>query len=146
MQNFLKKIRESKRIKQSELADLIGVSKQLLSGFENGRSGISNEVLQKLAIALEVSPDSILIGKSNRNFDEFGKKQLTEAMRITFEEYGNKLDKETIIKISTELYSMIFHNDFLVNDIEKIKYQESLQEKIIIGLAAQCFIKNFLKN
>ena len=141
MANFLRKIRESKRIRQSELADQIGVSKQLLSGFENGRSGISNEVLQKLAIALDVSPDSILIGKSNRSFDEVGKKQLTEAMRITFNEYGDKLDKETIIKISTELYGMIFHNDFLVSDLEKIKYQESLQEKIIAGLAAQCFLK-----
>ncbi|NBR95693.1 MAG: XRE family transcriptional regulator [Proteobacteria bacterium] len=141
MTNFLRKIRESKRIRQTELADQIGVSKQLLSGFENGRSGISNEVLQKLAIALDVSPDSILIGKSNRSFDEVGKKQLTEAMRITFNEYGDKLDKETIIKISTELYGMIFHNDFLISDLEKIKYQESLQEKIIAGLAAQCFLK-----
>ena len=141
MTNFLRKIRESKRIRQTELADQIGVSKQLLSGFENGRSGISNEVLQKLAIALDVSPDSILIGKSNRSFDEVGKKQLTEAMRITFNEYGDNLDKETIIKISTELYGMIFHNDFLISDLEKIKYQESLQEKIIAGLAAQCFLK-----
>jgi hypothetical protein len=49
--------------------------------------------------------------------------------------------KETIIKISTELYGMIFHNDFLISDLEKIKYQESLQEKIIAGLAAQCFLK-----
>ncbi len=145
MSNFLKKIRESKRIRQTELANQVGVSKQLLSGFENGRSGISNEVLKKLAIALDVSPDSILLGKSNRSFDEVGKKQLSEAMHITFEEYGDKFDKETIIKISTELYGMIFHNEFLINDIEKIKYQESLQEKIITGLAAQCFLKCFLK-
>ena len=134
MANFLKTIRESKRIRQSELAKQVGVSKQLLSGFENGRSGISNEVLKKLAIALDVSPDSILLGKSNRSFDEVGKKQLTEAMRITFEEYGDKLDKETIIRIATELYGMIFYN-------EKIKYQESLQEKIITGLAAKCFLQ-----
>ena len=49
MSNFLKKIREDKKIGQSELALRIGVSKQLLSGFENGRSGVSNEVLKKLA-------------------------------------------------------------------------------------------------
>jgi transcriptional regulator with XRE-family HTH domain len=141
MANFLKTIRESKRIRQSELAKQVGVSKQLLPGFENGRSGISNEVLKKLAIALDVSPDSILLGKSNRSFDEVGKKQLTEAMRITFEEYGDKLDKETIIRIATELYGMIFYNEFLINDVEKIKYQESLQEKIITGLAAKCFLQ-----
>jgi len=44
MANFLKKIREDKKIGQTELATRIGVTKQLLSGFENGRSGISNEV------------------------------------------------------------------------------------------------------
>ena len=69
MSNFLKKIREDKKIGQSELALRIGVSKQLLSGFENGRSGVSNEVLKKLAEALDVSPDAILIGKSTKPFD-----------------------------------------------------------------------------
>ena len=77
MSNFLKKIREDKKIGQSELAVKIGVSKQLLSGFENGRSGISNEVLQKLADVLEVSSDAILTGKSTKPFSEIGRKQLS---------------------------------------------------------------------
>jgi transcriptional regulator with XRE-family HTH domain len=144
MQNFLKKIRENRRIRQSELAEQIGVSKQLLSGFENGRSGISNEVLQKLAVALDVSPDAILLGKSTKAFDEADRKQLTDAMNITFDEYGDKLDKETIIKISTELYSLLVHHDFL-NDVEKIRHNEEVQEQVIKGLAAQCFLKKIIK-
>ena len=97
MSNFLKKIREDKKIGQSELATRIGVSKQLLSGFENGRSGVSNEVLKKLSEALDVSPDAILLGKSTKPFDDVGRRQLSEAMNMTFKFYGDEFDKDTIL-------------------------------------------------
>jgi transcriptional regulator with XRE-family HTH domain len=141
MSNFLKKIREDKKIGQSELAVKIGVSKQLLSGFENGRSGISNEVLQKLADALEVSSDAILTGKSTKPFSEIGRKQLAEAMNMTFKFYGDEFDRDTIIKVSTELYSIIVDFDELKNDADREKFKKSLEEKIAIGLASNCFLK-----
>jgi transcriptional regulator with XRE-family HTH domain len=141
MSNFLKKIREDKKIGQSELASRIGVSKQLLSGFENGRSGISNEVLKKLAEALDVSSDAILIGKSTKPFDDLGRKQLSEAMRMTFKFYGDEFDKDTIIKISTELYSIIVDFDELKNDADREEFKKTLEEKIAIGLASKCFLK-----
>ena len=136
MSNFLKKIREDKKIGQSELAVKIGVSKQLLSGFENGRSGISNEVLQKLADALEVSSDAILTGKSIKPFSEIGRKQLSEAMNMTFKFYGDEFDRDTIIRVSTELYSIIVDFDELKNDADREKFKKSLEEKIAIGLAS----------
>jgi transcriptional regulator with XRE-family HTH domain len=141
MSNFLKKIREDKKIGQSELAVKIGVSKQLLSGFENGRSGISNEVLQKLADVLEVSSDAILTGKSIKPFSEIGRKQLSEAMNMTFKFYGDEFDRDTIIKVSTELYSIIVDFDELKNDADREKFKKSLEEKIAIGLASNCFLK-----
>ena len=141
MSNFLKKIREDKKIGQSELAVKIGVRKQLISGFENGRSGISNEVLQKLADALEVSSDAILTGKSTKPFSEIGRKQLSEAMNMTFKFYGDEFDRDTIIKVSTELYSIIVDFDELKNDADREKFKKSLEEKISIGLASNCFLK-----
>ncbi len=141
MSNFLKKIREDKKIGQSELAVKIGVSKQLLSGFENGRSGVSNEVLQKLADALEVSSDAILTGKSIKPFSDSGRKQLSEAMNMTFKFYGDEFDKDTIVKVSTELYSIIVDFDELKNDADREKFRKSLEEKIAIGLASNCFLK-----
>ena len=140
MSNFLKKIREDKKIGQSELAVKIGVSKQLLSGFENGRSGVSNEVLQKLADALEVSSDAILTGKSIKPFSEIGRKQLSEAMNMTFKFYGDEFDRDTIIRVSTELYSIIVDFDELKNDADREKFKKSLEEKISIGLASNCFL------
>ncbi len=140
MKNFLKKIREDKKLGQSELAEKIGVSKQLLSGFENGRSGISNEVLKKLADALGVNPDAILTGRSNMPFDDKGRKQLQEAMNLTFKLYGDKFDKETIVKIATELYGIIIDFDCLKKDFDKKQFKKSLEDKIALGLAAKCFL------
>lgn len=140
MTNYLKKIREDKKIGQAELAQKIGVTKQLLSGFENNRSGISNEVLKKLADALEVNPDAIFSGKTNKPFDDNGRKQLSEAMNLTFKYYGDQFDKETIVKISTELYGLIVDFDNLKNDFERKRFRKSLDEKIALGLASKCFI------
>jgi transcriptional regulator with XRE-family HTH domain len=58
--NNLKQIRKKKGIGQSELANDVGVSKQLLSGFENQRSGISNTVISKLSIFLNVPIEKIV--------------------------------------------------------------------------------------
>lgn len=140
MTNFLKKIREDKKIAQSDLALKIGVSKQLLSGFENGRSGVSNEVLKKLADALGVSSDAILTGKSYKTLDEINRKQISDAMNMTFKYYGEEFDKDTIVKISTELYALIVDFDLLKTDAEKEAFRQQLEDKIAMGLAAKCFL------
>ena len=140
--NFLKKIREEKNIGQSELAQKVGVSKQLLSGFEKGRSGVSNEVLKKLADALHVSPDTILTGKSSQPFDEEGRKKLTEAMTKVFNFYGDEFDKETIVKIATDLYGFMIDFESEKKEITRNRFKKSLEDKIISGLAAQCFLNS----
>jgi transcriptional regulator with XRE-family HTH domain len=141
MLNYLKKIREDKKMSQSQLARKIGVSKQLLSGFEKGRSGVSNEVLKKLASALEVSSDVILSGKTHKSFDENSRKNMSEAMNLVFENYGDEFDKETIVKISTELYALMIDFESINEDSHKKQFLKSLEEKIAAGLAAQCFLK-----
>lgn len=143
--NFLKQIREAKNISQIDLAVRAGVSKQLLSGFENGRSGISNEVLQRIAEILEVSTDTIFNGKSQTPFDEKGRKILLQAMQNTFEFYGNQFDKDTIIKIATELYGLMIDFESVDNKSMQKEFRLELEDKITLGFAAQCFL-NFHKN
>jgi len=149
MNNFLKRIRKERNIGQSELAEKVGVSKQLLSGFENGRSGISNEVLKKISDFLQVSTDTILNGKSSTPFDDKSRNQLSEAMRLTFKFYGDEFDKETIIKIATELYGLIVDFENLKGDSngdsKKDFFKKILEEKIAQGLAAKCFLNYFNK-
>jgi transcriptional regulator with XRE-family HTH domain len=145
MNNFLKRIREERNIGQSELAEKVGVSKQLLSGFENGRSGISNEVLKKISDFLQVSTDTILNGKSSIPFDNKSRNQLSEAMRLTFKFYGDEFDKETIIKIATELYGLMVDFENLKVNSKKEHFKKILEEKIAQGLAAKCFLGYFNK-
>jgi transcriptional regulator with XRE-family HTH domain len=145
MNNFLKRIREERNIGQSELAEKVGVSKQLLSGFENGRSGISNEVLKKISDFLQVSTDTILNGKSSIPFDDKSRNQLSEAMRLTFKFYGDEFDKETIIKIATELYGLMVDFENLKVNSKKEYFKKILEEKIAQGLAAKCFLSYFNK-
>jgi transcriptional regulator with XRE-family HTH domain len=144
--NFLKQIREEKNISQSALAAQIGVTKQLLSGFEKGRSGISNEVLRKLSDALGVSPDAILSGKSVKPFDEKGRQKLTEAMGLAFKVYGDQFDKDVLIKIATEIYGFMVEEDSVEGDLAKNKFKNSIEEKIVIGLAAKAFADSINKS
>lgn len=139
-ENYLKQIREQMNISQSVLAAKVGVTKQLISGFEQKRSGISNEVLRKISDVLGVSPDAILTGKSLKPFDESGRQKLTEAMSLAFKFYGDQFDKDFLIKIATEIYGLMIDFDFAKTDELKTKFKNSLEEKVVLGLAAKALI------
>ena len=138
--NFLRQIREQKNIGQAELAQRIGVSKQLLSGFENGRSGVSHPVLRKIAELLQIAPDQIFSGNNPNYFNEKQKKSLGSAMNIAFKFYGDELEKDIIVRVATELYSMNVDYEVLKEDNDKQTFIKDLEEKIITGLAAKCLI------
>jgi transcriptional regulator with XRE-family HTH domain len=143
--NILKKIRKEKNISQIELANIAGVSKQLLSGFENGRSGISNDVLFKIANYLDVSSDYIITGKNKNIIDEQGKKILQKAMSIAFDFYGDEFDKETLIKISSEIYSLMVDFEEKYKKLSSEDFEEFLNNKIAVGLAAKCLLNSSKK-
>lgn len=144
--NFLKKIREEKGISQSKLASSVGVSKQLLSGFENGRSGVSNEVLGKIAKFLGVSSDYVLSGKNKGVVDGKDKENLAKAMSMAFDFYGEEFDKDTLIKIATQIYVLMVDFDDIRDDDGKIKsFKNHLAEDVANGLAAKCFLDSMFK-
>jgi len=142
-QNYLKQIRQEKSVGQAELAGMAGVSKQLIWGFENGRNGVSYEVLRKLAEALKVTPSYITTGSEfEESLSEDDKRRMFEAMKISHEYYKDYgFDFEMMSKISAEMYN------FMTN-FEKLKEQigsngifdKSLNDKIAAGLAAKCFL------
>lgn len=121
---------------------MTGVSKQLLSGFEKGRNGVSNEVLQRIGGALKVNPDHIMSGKTPDPFDEKGRKKLTEAMTMAFDFYGDEFDKETLVRVATDIYGLMLDFDLLKKDAEKREFREELESKIALGLAAKCLLKS----
>jgi transcriptional regulator with XRE-family HTH domain len=55
----IREIREAKGIEQLELADKIGISKQRLNNYENGRSNVPTDLVPVFADALGVSIDTL---------------------------------------------------------------------------------------
>lgn len=58
-QSPIERIRKQKGVSQIELAKAIGVSQSLISNCENGVIKPKPELLEKIAIALDVSPESL---------------------------------------------------------------------------------------
>lgn len=64
----IKEARKSKKLSQAELGNLIGTSGASIMRYEKGQRKPSKEIIEKIAIALDVSPTSLL------GWDEFDKK------------------------------------------------------------------------
>lgn len=140
-QNFLKKIREEKGVKASELARLVGVSRQNIYSYEQG-VGISNNVLIKIANALDVSANHILTGEESRSENAIKSEYLSKAMDMTYKFYENDdLERSVMIKIATEIYNLIANYNKVKDSAHKEIFEKSLQDKIIKGLAAKCFLE-----
>jgi len=140
--NILRQIRTEQNIGQSELARKAGVSKQLIWGFENGKNGISPQVLRKISEILKVEPNHIINQeKEKRAFGIKQKDKLAQAIKFANEFYKDyDFDSEMIAKISTELYSFMVDFDSLKAEMASDKFDKSLDDKIASGLAARCFL------
>lgn len=55
----IKKVRQSKKISQEELAEKIGIASRTLCGIENGENFMTAETLDKIVDALEISVEDL---------------------------------------------------------------------------------------
>jgi transcriptional regulator with XRE-family HTH domain len=60
VRNFLKQLREARKVKLRELAEKTGYGVSTINNFENGTTDASEEFLKKIAEALGVSVDEVL--------------------------------------------------------------------------------------
>lgn len=75
--NRLKQLRQDKKLKQGQVADLIGINKKQISAYENDVRQPSYEILVSLALLYRVSTDYLLgCQLTNRTLDVSG---LTDA-------------------------------------------------------------------
>ena len=63
----IRELRDRRGFKQQELADKIGVSRQVLSNWERGYTQVDSHGVAILAKKLEVSTDYILYGRDNES-------------------------------------------------------------------------------
>lgn len=58
-----KKVRQLKDLKQEEIANILGLTKQSISNIENDKTFVSKDVLYKLIIDLNVNLNYLVAGK-----------------------------------------------------------------------------------
>ena len=63
----IKWARESARLTQEQLSEMLGYTTQYISLMENGQYTISTKMLRTLCVALNISSDSILFPGSDRH-------------------------------------------------------------------------------
>lgn len=56
----IKKLRKIRGLTQKELADSIGITRDILASYESGRAHLNDDVIIRFALALQVSSDELL--------------------------------------------------------------------------------------
>lgn len=132
VKNFLRKIREEKNLTQDQLAKAAGITRCIISEFENGKHRPSPRTINKIAEALECSYIFLMTGKEDpittkKASTENRQKYLIEATSLTKEHYGNcDFSVDLLMKISGYLSHII--EDYELASVEE--KQQILAENI----------------
>lgn len=138
--NNLKEIADRRGIKYTALAEKVGISVQSLAGFMKKRHGVSDEVLIRLAIVLDVLPEDICPDKTIEGTKE-GKKYLLKAIKMTDQYYSDQnFDENLIIDIATELYNILVMANRKDGRKERMQMKKDLKRNFNRGLASKCFL------
>ena len=116
----LKKLRENKSFTIEELAKKAGLGKGTVGDIETGKSKSTVKTLNKIAIALELTPEE----KNELDSAFLGRKILTEP-KLTKRE---RLQKDEFMKQATLMF-----NDETISEEDKEKLLASLQEAFYIA-------------
>lgn len=113
MYEIYAQVRDSKGMKDSEVAELADIRQGILSDWKNGKSSPSTKNLQKIAYALNVSVDYLMTGKmpEKQYSDEImelakeihDKPHLRRLMRVAA--YSNEWDLSMLTHVLKRLNS-----------------------------------------
>ncbi|MEA5008226.1 helix-turn-helix domain-containing protein [Clostridium tyrobutyricum] len=119
----LKKLRQSKHLKQNDLAKNLGIGRTTLSNYELNNRQPDFDTLEKIANYFNVSID-YLVGRSNyKTFDEY-------VFNNDFQNLAHKLkkaNKETQ-KLATDIFDHIYLSTFNYIDTNDVKFLTTLEE------------------
>lgn len=91
---LIKRIRNEKKISASKLGDMIGVSQQAISQYENGKRHITIETLQKIIDALEIPSQKLLAELNIHDKKTLNLVEEEEEFKVEFQELKTKVDKK----------------------------------------------------
>lgn len=158
--NKIKEIRKSKKLSQAELGNLIGVAAASIMRYEKGQREPNKETIEKLAMALNISPSELLgwdVYEENiRNENGFvtylksmGYSYSTGIVKVLeshvedmVDDNGNIIGQDTIIDDAE--YSITLSKDNITSKFTEDEFQE-LQKKSKESIEGAILLQN-LKN
>lgn len=150
VKNFLAKIRESRNLTQEQLAEISGVTRYIISDFENEKRRPSARTISRLSEALGCSYLELMTGKDDsenivkKKFSGDKQKYLEEAAALVKKSCSGKdFDIELVIKISGYLSDLLEEYD-LSSDDEKKDFIKSAKETKARMIASDIFLNNKL--
>lgn len=128
MKNLLKNAREQKGIKTRELAQMMQIDQALISKFENGTRKPTREQVKKLAQALSIDFDTLMIAwLKEKILYEIGSDDLSmRAMAMIREEIENNYAVQKS-SISKSLQTVLDEIDVLKNKLNKYRAFDSFR-------------------
>lgn len=95
---YIRQNRKLKKLSQDELADLVGVSRNTISGWETNKVSIKYENAEVLAEVFGVTAPEIMVGKDLTGLDS----ETREALSIKFRELSEQVDSVNSVTINIE--------------------------------------------
>lgn len=136
VKNFLRSIREKRNLTQERLAELSGVTRYLISDFENEKRRLSPRTISRLAEALDCTYIALITGEEASEKDkkksliENRQKYLAEAVGLTSKYYGGKgFSEELLMKISGQLSYIIEEYELSPDQEREIILEEIRKQK-----------------
>lgn len=85
----IKRLRESRNLKQSDLADMLGISDKTISSWEIGRTEPKMGMVEKISIALDCKKTDI-IGISDRELTSKDEKDIVKRLESALSDLENQ--------------------------------------------------------
>ena len=139
--NFLKQIREDKKISKSMLANATGISAPAILQFERGDYVFAEDRIQRICEFLKVTPKDIFGGHylSRSSINKKGILLYKMSMQMVLSYYPELInDKRTFDDITDHLYDLMAN--IKQNEMNEEFSKSDLTLKHNIGKAAKCLL------
>jgi Fic family protein/DNA-binding XRE family transcriptional regulator len=122
MKNLIKNAREQKGLKTREVANLLGIDQALISKFENGNRKPTKDQIAKLASALEIDYETLLIAwLKEKILHEIGQDEFAiKALNIVREELEKKTTS-TLQTLSKDILLILNEIDILKSKLDQFR-------------------------